>query len=140
MHKAKKGNPMLNKIHAAERSVYSQKLDIALQMGFDAACLAAHDVLQLGEGRFLKFADAYRERLNAIASRSALYKSDLQAHKHRTFIGPQGKVTIVSFGVLQFPQYNNPFETKSPSWAGIALSAAFAIPVTISAIIRNTSA
>ena len=68
MHKAKKGNPMLNKIHEAERSVYSQKLDIALQMGFDAACLAAHDVLQLGEGRFLKFADAYRERLNAIAS------------------------------------------------------------------------
>lgn len=68
VHKAKNGNQMLNKIHQKEKEVFDKKLDIALQMGFDAACLAAHDVLQLGEGRFLKFANSYQENLNRISS------------------------------------------------------------------------
>lgn len=74
----KPGNPMLNKIHAKEKRVFDQKLDIALQMGFDAAILAAHDVFQLGEGRFLKFSNAYKTRMNEISTLFAQDSADLE--------------------------------------------------------------
>ena len=77
-HRAKTGNPMLNKIHQKEKRVFDQKLEIALQMGFDAACLASRDVFQLGEGRFIKFANAYKTWLNRISALLAEDSPDLE--------------------------------------------------------------
>ena len=77
-HKSRNGNPMLNKIHQQEKAVFDKKLDIALQMGFDAACLAARDVFQLGEGRFLKFAQSYKLWINSIAGLISDDSGDLE--------------------------------------------------------------
>lgn len=77
-HKSKTGNPMLNRIYAKATMEYDKKLDISLQMGFDAACLAARDVFQLGEGRFLKFANAYKTWLTRISGLMAEDSPDLE--------------------------------------------------------------
>ena len=76
-HKAKNGNPMLNKIHATEKQIFDRKLDIAMQMCFDASVLACHEVFDLGPGRFLKYSQAFRENLNAISTLFAQDSSDL---------------------------------------------------------------
>lgn len=73
----KTGNAMLNKIHGQEKAVFDRKLDIALQMCFDAAVLACHEVFQLGPGRFLKFAEEYKKSLNAISTLFAQDSADL---------------------------------------------------------------
>ena len=68
-----KPNPMLARIEAAAESRYQvrfrKSLDMLLQMGQDAAMIAAHDVLQLGPGRAEGFCVAYREAINDIARR-----------------------------------------------------------------------
>lgn len=68
-----KHNPMLARIEAAAEARYQvrfrKSLDMLLQMGQDAAMIAAHDVLQLGPGRAEDFCIAYREAINDMAQR-----------------------------------------------------------------------
>ena len=68
-----KHNPMLARIEAAAEARYKirfhKSLDMLLQMGQDAAMIAAHDVLQLGPGRAEDFCIAYREAINDMARR-----------------------------------------------------------------------
>ena len=68
-----KHNPMLARIEAAAEARYQARLhasmDMLLQMGQDAAMIAAHDVLQLGPGRAEDFCIAYREAINDMARR-----------------------------------------------------------------------
>ena len=65
-----KRNPMLARIEAAAEARYQARfhssMDMLLQMGQDAAMIAAHDVLQLGPGRAEDFCVAYREAINKI--------------------------------------------------------------------------
>lgn len=63
-----KHNPMIAKIEAKYNRLFHLKMDMLLQMGQDAAMIAAHDVLQLGPGRARKFCTAYKEAMNAMAS------------------------------------------------------------------------
>lgn len=46
-----------------------KSMDMLLQMGQDAAMIAAHDVLQLGPGRAEDFCVAYRDAINDMARR-----------------------------------------------------------------------
>jgi hypothetical protein len=66
-----KGNPMLDRIEAKWRNHYNalfkMRVAMMLQMGQDAAMMAAHDVCQLGAGRAVDFAVAYREAINEMA-------------------------------------------------------------------------
>ena len=68
-----KHNAMLARIEAAAEARYQKRLrasmDMLLQMGQDAAMIAAHDVLQLGPGRAEAFCVAYREAINDMARR-----------------------------------------------------------------------
>lgn len=68
-----KPNAMLARIEAAAEARYQlrfrKSLDMLLQMGQDAAMIAAHDVLQLGPGRAEAFCVAYREAINDMAHR-----------------------------------------------------------------------
>lgn len=68
-----KRNPMLARIEAAAEDRYQvrfhKSMDMLLQMGQDAAMIAAHDVLQLGPGRAEDFCIAYREAINDMARR-----------------------------------------------------------------------
>lgn len=72
------GNAMLNKIHGMERAVYDKKLEIAMQMCFDASVLACREVFQLGPGRFLKYAEEFSKNLNAISTLFAQDSADLE--------------------------------------------------------------
>lgn len=45
---------------------YQKQLDICLQMGMDAACIAANDVLHMGSGRAWDFLNAYKDAFNTI--------------------------------------------------------------------------
>ena len=45
---------------------YQKQLDICLQMGVDAACIAANEVLKMGAGRALDFLNAYKTAFNTI--------------------------------------------------------------------------
>ena len=74
----KTGNPMLNKIHGQEKAIFDRKLDIAMQMCFDASVLACREVFQLGPGRFLKYADEFKKNLNAISTLFAQDSADLE--------------------------------------------------------------
>lgn len=51
-----KPNPMIAKIEAKYNRLFHLKMDMLMQMGQDAAMIAAHDVLQLGPGRQETFA------------------------------------------------------------------------------------
>lgn len=63
----------LMRLQAAERARYEirfhKSMDMLLQMGQDAAMIAAHDVLQLGPGRAEDFCIAYRDAINDMARR-----------------------------------------------------------------------
>lgn len=62
-----KPNPMLAKIEAKYNALFHRKMDTLMQMGQDAAMIAAHDVLQLGPGRARDFCVAYIEAMNSMA-------------------------------------------------------------------------
>lgn len=59
-----KPNPMIAKIEAKYNALFQRKMDTLMQMGQDAAMIAAHDVLQLGPGRAKDFCVAYIETKN----------------------------------------------------------------------------
>lgn len=62
-----KQNPMLAKIEEKYNALFHRKMDMLMQMGQDAAMIAAHDVLQLGPGRAKDFCVAYIEAMNSMA-------------------------------------------------------------------------
>lgn len=63
-----KTSPMLQKIEAKYAAYYAAlfqaKLDMAMQIVQDAACMAAHDVFQMGPGRAADFCIKTREYAN----------------------------------------------------------------------------
>lgn len=61
-----KPNQMLAKIEAKYNALFHQKMDMLMQMGQDAAMIAAHDVLKLGPGRAKDFCVAYIDALNSM--------------------------------------------------------------------------
>lgn len=61
-------NAFLAKRDAIMLAGYQKQLDFALQMGLDAAMMAAHEVLQLGKGRAKEFEQEYKKSINAIAN------------------------------------------------------------------------
>ena len=66
-----KPNAMLARIKAQAELKYNAlfhaKMDMLLQMGQDAALIAAHDTLQFGPGRAKAFCEAYIEAMNGMA-------------------------------------------------------------------------
>ena len=48
-------------------ALFHLKMDMLMQMGQDAAMIAAHEVLQLGPGRSEAFRTAYIEAMNGMA-------------------------------------------------------------------------
>ena len=65
----RKQSGLIAQIKAAYEIKFHRSMDMLLQMGQDAAMIAAHDVLQLGPGRAEDFCIAYREAINDMARR-----------------------------------------------------------------------
>lgn len=68
MSNKNKPNAMLAKRDAAIYARYRHQLDIANQMCFDAATIAANEVLGMGKGRAPQFGQVMMETLNEIAT------------------------------------------------------------------------
>lgn len=62
-----KPNAMLSRIEAKYNALFHAKMDMLLQMGQDAAMMAAHEVLGMGPGRAEAFCAAYAEAFNEMA-------------------------------------------------------------------------
>lgn len=66
-----KQNAMLKRIEdsieAKYNAIFHAKIRMLLQMGQDAALLTAHDVLNLGPGRAVKFCEGYTRYVNEMA-------------------------------------------------------------------------
>lgn len=60
-------NPMIAKIEAKYDALFHRKMDMLMQMGQDAAMIAAHDALQMGPGRAREFCLAYIAAMNQMA-------------------------------------------------------------------------
>ena len=65
----RKQSGLIAQIKAMYEIKFHRSMDMLLQMGQDAAMIAAHDVLQLGPGRAEDFCVAYREAINDMARR-----------------------------------------------------------------------
>ena len=63
-----KQNAMLAKRDAKIYAEYRKQLDIAFQMGMDAAMIAANKVLQLGKGRAEEFGLEYMNAMRELAN------------------------------------------------------------------------
>lgn len=63
----KRYNPVIE-ARKAQKERDERKTEICIQMCFDAATLAANEVLGLGKGRYLAFANAFRDKINGIGS------------------------------------------------------------------------
>ena len=59
--------------NAAAKKIVAEQTRVRLVIGFDAALIAAHEVLKLGPGRAAAFANAYHDALDDLAS---LYLED----------------------------------------------------------------
>ena len=66
-----KKNAVIQKIEAQAEAKYNaifhMKMDMLMQMGQDAAMIAAHETLKLGPGRAQDFCLAYIDAMNAMA-------------------------------------------------------------------------
>lgn len=62
-----KRNSMLDKIEARYNAKFHLKMDMLMQMGQDAAMIAAHEVLQMGAGRAKAFCESYVKAMNEMA-------------------------------------------------------------------------
>ena len=61
-------NALPRKIAAEYDALYRRRVRMDMQLGQDAAMIAANKVLQLGPGRAAAFQAAYQEAVNAIAA------------------------------------------------------------------------
>ena len=75
---AKKQSSMLKIAQAIARETIANQTKARLQIGFDAAIIAAHNALQMGPGRAEAFRDAYNEAMDWLAD---LYVSDADENK-----------------------------------------------------------
>lgn len=62
-----KPNPVISKIEEKYNALFHRKMDNLMQMGQDAAMIAAHEVLRLGPGRAQEFCIAYIMAMNDMA-------------------------------------------------------------------------
>ena len=62
-----KKNAMLSRIEAKYNAMFHAKMYMLMQMGQDAAMIAAHDVLGMGPGRAANFCESYIEAMNDMA-------------------------------------------------------------------------
>lgn len=63
----KKQNAYLSRLEAVYAAKYEAMRHMTLQMSYDAACIAAHEALQMGPGRAEKFKEVYQAAINEIA-------------------------------------------------------------------------
>ena len=75
-----KSNPMLERIYAAAekkyRDLFHAKMDMLLQMGQDAAMIAANETLHMGATRAADFCAAYINAMNEMAHMAAEDQKD----------------------------------------------------------------
>ena len=64
---SRKPNPLLAQLEAKLQAQYAAKLDIALNLGLDAAMITAHEVLGMGPGRAEAFRVKYIETINLMS-------------------------------------------------------------------------
>lgn len=63
-----KPSAILSRIEAKYNALFHAKMDMLLQMGQDAAMMAAHETLEMGPGRAEVFCIAYREAMSEMGS------------------------------------------------------------------------
>ena len=63
----KRYNPMVERLRE-KKEAQQTRTNTAIQMSFDVACFAAHDVFKMGKGRFEAFLNAYKKRYNEVAT------------------------------------------------------------------------
>ena len=68
-----KPSMMVRMAQETAKQIVAEQTHVRLTIGFDAALIAAHEVLQLGPGRAAAFANAYHEALDDLAD---LYLQD----------------------------------------------------------------
>ena len=105
---------MLNKIELYWKQYYQnlfhQRVAMMLQMGQDAGMMAAHDVLQLGPGRAVKFAVAYREAINEMAQ--VVYDDQIDDEKFEYAKEWRDKRIRVVVGEENFAPWEECYATK----------------------------
>ena len=72
----KEQNHLLAQHQAIYEERYKKQIAIAMQMGLDAAMIAASDVLQMGPGRAERFRTAYISAVNEIAHMTVVEDKD----------------------------------------------------------------
>lgn len=95
---SRKPNPLLAQFEAKLQAQYAAKLDIALNMGLDAAMITAHDVLGMGPGRAENFRTKYIETINQMSQMMVedsaddpdiVYSRELIDRKIKSIVGPE---------------------------------------------------
>ena len=74
--------------NAAAKKIVAEQTRVRLVIGFDAALIAAHEVLQLGPGRAQAFANAYSDAMNELAE---LFISDCDENHDKQIVYAKAK-------------------------------------------------
>ncbi len=88
--------------NAAAKKIVAEQTRVRLVIGFDAALIAAHEVLKLGPGRAAAFANAYHEALDDLAS---LYLEDSKDKQMEYGKGKRDQVIRKILGDANFVPY-----------------------------------
>lgn len=88
--------------NAAAKKIVAEQTRVRLVIGFDAALIAAHEVLKLGPGRAAAFANAYHEALDDLAT---LYLEDSKDKQMEYGKGKRDQVIRKILGDANFIPY-----------------------------------
>lgn len=88
--------------NAAAKKIVAEQTRARLVIGFDAALIAAHEVLKLGPGRAAAFANAYHEALDDLAT---LYLEDSKDKQMEYGKGKRDQVIRKILGDANFVPY-----------------------------------
>lgn len=88
--------------NAAAKKIVAEQTRVRLVIGFDAALIAAHEVLKLGPGRAAAFANAYHDALDDLAS---LYLEDSKDKQMEYGKGKRDQVIRKILGDANFVPY-----------------------------------
>ena len=88
--------------NAAAKKIVAEQTRVRLVIGFDAALIAAHEVLKLGPGRAAAFANAYHEALDDLAT---LYLEDSKDKQMEYGKGKRDQVIRKILGDENFVPY-----------------------------------
>lgn len=88
--------------NAAAKKIVAEQTRVRLVIGFDAALIAAHEVLKLGPGRAAAFANAYHEALDDLAT---LYLEDSKDKQMEYGKGKRDQVIRKILGDANFVPY-----------------------------------